>query len=474
MKTFYTLSPFFKNQTDFFRKTCLFLFISLFSLSSFSQVCSNPNNIFGLDGNGSIYTITVSNGSVSPAINTASYPNPAPNQANAIGYNTVNGLFYYFKINPGTGSQQFISYNPLLNAYTTLTSSPTTASVHSGCVSFNGTGYYCVDVNGALYYYNIILNTWSTITTKIVDNLGANVSTVLSSESSGDMAIDGLGNLWIIASNSSNYGLYELKAVLPTTSQASVTVTRIIASTTATPDGNAFEGIAFNTVGQLYMSTANELFLMKNATTVTKVASLSVSGAGNDLTSCSYPTSILPVTWISFTASPVNNSSVELNWEVSQQVDNKGFFILRSADGINWNQAGFVTGEENDPSKASYSFTDMNPAAGINYYMIRQVDLNESQNFSTIVTANIEMNTQVSVWPNPASDFIHIRNPYTNGGASARAVIFDMSGRVVLQTGLQPGINTLQVSGLSRGAYIITIHTPTGEGYNQKLIIERP
>jgi hypothetical protein len=474
MKNFYILSQTTKNQFDFFKKPFLVICIALFSISSHAQVCSNPSNVFGLDDNGNIYQINTTTGAVGSVINTASYPNPTPNQSNAIGYNTVNGLFYFFKINPGTGSQQFISYNPLLNSYTTLASSPTSASVHSGCVSFNGLGYFCADVNGVLYYYNILLNTWTTITSKIVDNHGNNVSTVISNESSGDMAIDGLGNLWIITSNSSNYGLYEMKAVIPTTSQTSITVTEIIASTTATPDGNAFEGIAFNSVGQLYMSTASEIYLMKNASTVTKIANLSISGVGNDLTSCSYPTSILPVTWISFTATPVNNSSVELNWEVSSQVNNKGFYILQSTDGVNWSEAGFVAGQVNDPSIASYSFTDNNPSNGVNYFMIKQVDVNESQNFSTIITANIETNSQVSVWPNPANDFIHIKNPVTNGGASSRAVIYDISGRAVMQAGLQPGINTLQVSSLVRGTYIITIHSPTGESYNQKLSIQRP
>jgi hypothetical protein len=474
MKNIYILSQTTKNQFDFFKKTALVICIALVSISSNAQVCSNPSNVFGLDGNGNLYQINTATGVVGSVINTASYGSTSPSQANAIGYNSINGLFYYFKVNPGTGSQQFISYNPVSNTYATLASSPTSASVHSGCVSFNGTGYYCADVNGVIYYYNITLNTWITISTKIVDTHGNNVSTIIASQSSGDMAIDGVGNLWIITSNSSNYALYEMKAVLPITAQASVTVTAIIASTTATPDGNAFEGIAFNSVGQLYMSTASELYLMKNAATVTKVANLSTSGVGNDLTSCSYPTSILPVTWISFTATPMSNGSVELNWQVSLQVNNKGFYILQSADGVNWSEAGFVAGEVNDPSIASYSFTDFNPANGMNYFMIRQIDLNETQNYSTIITANMESNSQVAIWPNPASDFIHIKNPNTNGGASSRAVIYDMSGRIVMLAGLQPGLNTLQVSSLPRGTYVITIHSPTGENYNQKLIIQRP
>ena len=122
----------------------------------------------------------------------------------------MNSTFYYFNVNPGSGgTQKFVSYayNALLNSwsYSTLAASPTTATVHAGCVSFNGLGYYCTDVNGKLYYYNILLNTWTTITSNIVDQFGNSVSTEIQNQNSGDMAIDGLGNLWIVTSSGSNW-----------------------------------------------------------------------------------------------------------------------------------------------------------------------------------------------------------------------------------------------------------------------------
>jgi len=71
----------------------------------------------------------------------------------------VNGLFYYFQNNSSGGSQQFVSFNPSTNTYTTL-HQHNNRCCNKGCVSFNGTGYYCLDVNSNLCFYNILTNTW--------------------------------------------------------------------------------------------------------------------------------------------------------------------------------------------------------------------------------------------------------------------------------------------------------------------------
>src|SRR5579871_4962100 len=150
-----------------------FVFCVCFFLTQIlsAQVCSNPNNIFGLSKSGSIYPIDITNASVGSVLNTAVYPGKAPKQANAIAYNTINGLFYYFKINPGLKKQEFVSYNPGSNAYATLALSPIDDTVYSGCVNFNGSGYYCSDVKGNLYYYDIAGDQWTAITSSIIDQL---------------------------------------------------------------------------------------------------------------------------------------------------------------------------------------------------------------------------------------------------------------------------------------------------------------
>ncbi|MES1221085.1 MAG: hypothetical protein ABUT20_36630, partial [Bacteroidota bacterium] len=261
-----------------------------------AQVCSSPTTtIYGLNSNGTIYPISLSNANVGTKVNT---PTGSPSQANGIGYNNLTNTFYYFNSSPTSSSGgAFVSYNATLNSYTTLATSPVRATVHAGCVNFNGTGYYCTDVNGNLFYFNIALNTWTTITSKIVDQSNNNVSTIIQTQNSGDMAIDGLGNLWILTSSSSNWALYEIKAPLPTTNLSSVSAVQVIAPSSATPSGQSFQGIAFDPSGNMFLSTSGDYLYQlttASASSLTVIGKFNVSGVGNDLTSCSYPLGILP------------------------------------------------------------------------------------------------------------------------------------------------------------------------------------
>ncbi len=471
-----------QKESSYAKSILLAIFCIVASQTLSAQICASPNTIiYGLDGSGNIYPINVTNANVGSLVNTANYSTAttgytpsSPSQPNGFGYNTANGLFYYFKINPGTGSQQFISYNPTTNKYLTLAPSPTTATVHAGCVNFNGTGYYCTDVNGKLFYYNILLNIWTTITSTIKDQSGNNVSTIIQTQNSGDMAVDGLGNLWILTSSSSNYALYEIMAplpVIPATILTPVIAKQIIAPTTATPGGASFEGIAFNPLGEIYMATSNDkLYLLKTATTLTLVGTLSKSGVGNDLTSCSFPNSVLPVSWETFTASLEPGKTVLLNWTVAQQTNNKGYSIERSSDGANWESIGFRDDVEGENSSATYSFTDANPVSGKNYYRIHQEDLNGNSSYSIIQTLDIETTGTVAVWPNPAKNIVNIKQGGNSEVFNINAEIFNQSGQKVSVSQLHSGINTVNIASLPSGFYIVHIDLSNGESYNQKLV----
>ena len=390
--------------------------------------------------------------------------------ANAIGYNATNETFYFFENGGSSATQKFVSFTPATNTYTVLANSPITAGVNRGCVSFNGMAYYCLDGNGNLCYYDIPTNTWTLIGSVYTDQFNNNTSSNFSSLTSGDMAIDGLGNMWIVASSSAHWGLFRINAPLPTSVTANISVTQLIAPTTTTPGGIVFAGIAFNTTGQIYMSTPNDLYLLQNNYTLSHLGTFSVAGSGADLTSCSYPIGVLPVSWTGFSAVLENNGSVLLNWSVDQQVNNQGYAVERSRDGSNWEN---IASLDNQPSEGqvSYQATDANPAAGINYYRIRQKDLDGQSSFSTIQSIEIAGRAKsVQIWPNPARTHIQIQTQALAYGENIRAQIFSQSGQPVSVTQLQGSSSTIDISSLPVGNYVVHVSLPNGETVNQKLV----
>jgi hypothetical protein len=127
-------------------------------------------------------------------------------------------------------------------------------------------------------------------------------------------------------------------------------------------------------------------------------------------------TMILPVKMTSFSAVESNNDS-ELKWTTVTEVDNKGFYVQRSADGIKWSDISFVPSiaeNGNSTSQLKYSFSDRKPLNGSNYYRLRQVDNNSKDYFSEIRIVAFENNSTMRIFPNPVVNTINIQGIKAN------------------------------------------------------------
>jgi len=444
----------------FFLLTCLILIDA--QKTNAQSVCTTPNaTIYGLTSNGAIYPITVSNAAVGSVIKNTSYSGNSPSNSNAISYNSTNGKFYYFKRNVGSSPTEFVSYDPATATVAALNSTtPFAVRTHTAAITADGKGYYTVATNGSLSYYDIINNTWTLITNQIYDEKGNNVSLVIQSQNAGDVAFDGNGNLWIVTSNNSNYGVYCLLNP-PKTFVSSLTVYQRVDPSSTTPSGNSFAGIAFNSTGQIYMSTYSndQLYRLENDLTLTYIGSFSVTNIGNDLTSCVFPMAVLPVTWIDFSAILKNNKEVNLSWQIAEK-PYAGFYVQNSHDGKTWSDIAFVESLESDVEGKIYKYTHKNPAAGQNYYRIKTLNELRKERYSEVNAVLVKQGgSEVAIWPNPASENINISGSMDQ----LRTVrIFDLSGRIQLNAQLIPGENTIAVNKLKSGTYMLMIYSANG------------
>lgn len=465
------------NSTFTTRKTIamLFVLVGLFSskniTAQISTVCTDPTNIiYGLTGNGEIREVNVNTAATGAVVKNTTYTGNSASSANGLAYNYVNGKFYYFKRNVSKSSQEFVSFKPATGVVTILATSTCTDDVHTGCVTASGTGYYTVDTDGNLSYYNITTNTWTFITSSIIDQDGNDVDAIIRSQSAGDMAIDGWNNIWLVTSSNSNYGVYKFPASLPTTPVATFVVTRVIAPTASTPTGNSFAGIAFNPTGQIYMSTKsdNKLYRLNDNQTLTFIGNLGTSDIGNDLTSCNFPFLVLPINWNKFEATVSNNNIIKLEWQVTEENGN-GFYIEHSLDGSKWEDIAFIPSKHEELNPV-YSYFHNNNLNGKQYYRIRQVDADGKKNYSEIRIVTLQnSNKNISVWPNPATDQIRIAKDADDKNSFSKAQVFDLSGRMLLENKLQSDMSTINVSMLPKGTYIVRVQTNNGIVYNQKI-----
>jgi hypothetical protein len=287
------------------------------------------------------------------------------------------------------------------------------------------------------------------------------------------MAIDGYGNIFFVTSSTTNYGLYKIPYPMPKTSVAKLTVTQVIAPTATTPTGNSFAGIAFNSNGQIFMGTRGDdkLYVLQNKNTLTFVGNFTVADAGNDLTSLNFPIiSVLPVKWVNFTASLQNSNDVALDWNVIEE-KSQGFYVQHSQDGSNWENITFIKSKNIPESVENYSYSYPANLTGKQYYRICQVDIDGNVSYTNvrIVTFNSD-GSNLAAWPNPAKDVININNTGIKLNDGAKAQVYNLSGKLTLQKQLQQGINTIDISALPAGAYIVKADLNAGNTFVQKII----
>ena len=165
----------------------------------------------------------------------------------------------------------------------------------------------------------------------------------------------------------------------------------------------------------------------------------------------------LPVSFGAFTAKRISSSTVYLQWQTLSEINNNGFAVERDmGDGI-WNRVGFVpTQSTNSNIILNYSFTDPNNNRNITQYRLRQVDIDSRIKYSEIRIARGNGQTSdLLVYPNPS--FNSMVNVIFDDKESVRDIIvLDGYGRNV-QHWNNFGANTLQISDLQAGAYILRV-----------------
>jgi len=89
--------------------------------------------------------------------------------------------------------------------------------------------------------------------------------------------------------------------------------------------------------------------------------------------------------------------SVSINWITESETDNDYFVILRSQNGIDFQEIGKVNGVGNSALTVSYQFSDERPLIGTSYYKLQQVDFDGESSFSQILSTEFVLTDAFSL-----------------------------------------------------------------------------
>ena len=123
----------------------------------------------------------------------------------------------------------------------------------------------------------------------------------------------------------------------------------------------------------------------------------------------------LPVQLLYLTAKATGKHHISVDWATALEINNKGFYVMRSPDGINFTDVGWVDGHNNSTVNQTYTFDDKPQQAMLYYYKLRQVDNNGQFKYSNVAEAQLEDQgaSGFALYPNPTANdiFLDVKDP---------------------------------------------------------------
>jgi hypothetical protein len=183
---------------------------------------------------------------------------------------------------------------------------------------------------------------------------------------------------------------------------------------------------------------------------------------------------VLPMTLMNFTAKP-DNGQVDLAWVTATESNNNYFTVEKSRDGISFDSLVRVNSQAIDGNSSTpldYTAVDPSPYMGLNFYRLKQTNLDGSSIYSNVVTVDFEQTTPVNIYPNPSAGTLYISG--LGNVTTQKVEWYDLGGHLVIQqmVSVNGGIASLNVH-LANGAYFVKFQTADGAFVTKNVLIMR-
>ena len=173
---------------------------------------------------------------------------------------------------------------------------------------------------------------------------------------------------------------------------------------------------------------------------------------------------VLPIELVDMRATAVGEE-VLVEWTTVTERGSASYIVERSSDNISFSPIGQMDAAGESRERINYDLVDRTPYAGLNYYRVKQLDLDGSFEYSRVVTAMIlHSENAIRVVPNPATDRIQILSPKHVTGTAVVEVL-DLTGRIVLKRKmniLDDGLLMMEIGELVQGTYLVRLSLPDG------------
>jgi hypothetical protein len=170
--------------------------------------------------------------------------------------------------------------------------------------------------------------------------------------------------------------------------------------------------------------------------------------------------SILPVNFLSI-AAILQKSTVQVSWKTVSEINTFHYVVERSTNGSTFSPLGTVAASKHEATIKEYTFYDLHPDKGMNYYRIKGVDYDGKTSYSKVAKVKLyDLKENILIYPNPVKTMATIQYNSPQKGTLRLSLSNNIGQQVYSQQiPLIAGANTFSIdlSELSKGLYFATL-----------------
>jgi hypothetical protein len=181
----------------------------------------------------------------------------------------------------------------------------------------------------------------------------------------------------------------------------------------------------------------------------------------------------LPLVWGSFYVQ-CRDGRMLIGWKTLQESNTASFAIQHSSNGRDWTDIATLPAAGISSSPLNYSYSDVSPLAGKNYYRILQLDVDGKKNYSAVFSGSCDETESLKAFPNPVQNDLYVVIE-TRRKAAVAIRLFDSKGALISQRveNILPGSNqlSLPMQAVAQGVYSLVVRW--GDGTSKMIKIQK-
>jgi Secretion system C-terminal sorting domain len=175
----------------------------------------------------------------------------------------------------------------------------------------------------------------------------------------------------------------------------------------------------------------------------------------------------LPVTFTGFVARKNTDETLQLLWNVDEEINVKGYYVEASIDGNTFKNIGYVSAN----GKNIYTLNYLDKLNQTTYFRIRNIDFDGRSKYTPIIKVygNDKVPSKIEIYPTPATDAVTIQ--HNKSAERATISLYTTDGKVILQKFAQQNAYQTQINIAALPSGIYLVKYDNGKGNVQSKIL---